>query len=256
MHQLSIKKLFFYLITLGISFSIAYISISYSYIEKTLKRSLDLESINKAYYVSKKLTEMNDKIAREYTLYEEDMYQSLKEAQLYFEKNPRDVSLLELKKILERDRKDIEYHIYIINSDYVIENTTLTSDMGLDFKTIPDAFQILNNTYKNSEHIDLSTIKDDAVNNDYKRYILQRSYNGDYLIQLSLTINNSKSLKEFTLNMKETVDNLLSREIYSIYFDLPIYIFLLAITFVGKDRRSILRRTMGLRRLGNASPSI
>ena len=95
--------------------------------------------------------------------------------------------------------------------------------MGLDFHIIPDALRDIKKTYLNLEHIDLSSVKDDAVTNDYKRYIVQRSKSGDYLIQLSLSLDGSESIKQLTSSMSKTMSTLLSTEMYSIYYDEDVY---------------------------------
>ena len=219
MHKLTIRQLFFFLIAFAISISIIYISTSYIYMKQTVEKSLDLESINKAYYVTKKLIEMNDRLALEYEKNEEDMYLSLKEAQAYFKEHGPSASLSTLQKKLQENKKDLSYHIYIINSDYVIANTTYEPDLGLDFHIVPDSLKDLEKTYLNPDYIDLSSIKDDGISHDYKRYILQRSKSGDYLVQLSLTIKGDENVSEFTTNLSKRTPTLINSALYSIYHD-------------------------------------
>lgn len=115
MNKLTIRQLFFSLITIAIIIAVMFISVNYIYMKSTIEKSLNTESINKAYYVTKKLTEMNDRIAREYVNSEEDMYKSLREAQVYFKKNGPKAPLDILKKKLENNKTGIYYHIYIYN---------------------------------------------------------------------------------------------------------------------------------------------
>ena len=223
MSRMTIKGLFYTLIVFAIVVAVVYISVNYIYMKNTVAKSLHNESINKAYYATKKLTELNDKVARAYSDAKEDMYDSLKQAQKYLKDNGRKASLDELKKQIEKNRDGIYYHIYIINKDFVIENTTFAPDMGLDFHIVPDALKDLKKAYLDPAHIDLSSIKNDAVTNDYKRYILQRSLSGDFLVQLSLNLDKGNSVKDFSTNMSKSIPALLSSEIYSIYSDENIY---------------------------------
>lgn len=219
MNKLTIRQLFFFLIAFTTSISIIYISTSYIYMKQTVEKSLDLESINKAYYVTKKLIEMNDRLALEYEKNKEDMYESLKEAQSYLKEYGPNTSLSALQKKLQENKEGLSYHIYIINSDYVIANTTYKPDFGLDFHVVPDALPFLEKTYLNSDYIDLSSIKDDGISHDYKRYILQRSKSGDYLVQLSLTIKGNKDVSEFSTNLSKRTPTLINSALYSIYND-------------------------------------
>lgn len=219
MNKWTIRQLFFSLIIFGSTIAVVFLSLNYTYMKKTVEKSLDLESINKAYHASKRLTQINDMIAREYAKSEEDMYKSLQEAQRYFKKFGRKAPLDILKKRLENNKKGIYYNIFIINSNFVIENTTFAPDMNLDFRIIPDAFKIVKKTYLNPEYIDLSSVKDDATSHDYKRYILQHSKSGDYLIQLGLSLEITNSINNVTANMSKEIPSLLSSEIFSIYHD-------------------------------------
>lgn len=187
--------------------------------KQTVEKSLNLESINKAYYVTKKLIEMNDRLALEYENNKEDMYESLKEAQSYLKEYGPNTSLSALQKKLQENKEGLSYHIYIINSDYVITNTTYEPDFGLDFHVVPDALPFLEKTYLNPDYIDLSSIKDDGISHDYKRYILQRSKSGDYLVQLSLTIKGNNDVSEFSTNLSKRTPTLINSALYSIYND-------------------------------------
>ena len=133
----------------------------------------------------------------------------------YFEKNGRNASLQELQAMLQENRKEIHYDIYIINDKFVIENTTYEADKGLDFHIIPDALEVVENTYKAAPAIDLSTVLNDIAGNSFKRYILQKAHRGDYMIQLGLSLNDAQTLKDFSVRIKEELPNLLDSSIYT-----------------------------------------
>ncbi|MDB2562302.1 HAMP domain-containing histidine kinase [Sulfurimonas sp.] len=219
MNRLTIKQLFFLLVTFASFIAVIYISISYLYMKQTVEKSFDLASINKAYQVTKKLVEMNDKLALEYARNEEDMYTSLKTAQAYLKEHGPNASLIPLQKKLQENKKDLRYHIYLINNEFVINNTTYEADLGLSFHVIPDALPFLKKAFSNPEYIDLSSIKDDGISHDYKRYILQHSQSGNYLIQLSLTIEGSKGIHRFTSDLSKNIPSLIHSDLYSVYED-------------------------------------
>ena len=211
-------KTILYLLTLLVSvLSIIYIFINYQYIKKSTLKSLNTESINRAYKVTKQLSALNDKMAWEYNKYNNALIESLKYTQDYFAKYGKNASLEKLKAQLDSTSDSVFYHVYIIDNDYVIRNTTFTPDMNLDFHIIPEALKVLQKAYNNPKYIDISSATNDAVTNDYKKYILQKAKNKEFLIQLSLSIKNEKNINTFMNDIHKNIPNLLSTNVYLIF---------------------------------------
>ena len=196
--------------------SVTYLTLSYIYIKDSTVSSLQTESINRAYYVTKNMSELYDRVAYKYTKRKDDIYQSLQVAQSYFEKNGRHASLEILKKQLDEATKGLEYNIQLINSDYVIENTTYAPDLGLDFHIIPKALALLEEVYADKEHIDLSPMMNDAVRNEFMQYIVQRARNGEYMVQLGISLDD-ENVHGFTAKMHKDIPDLLSVKTYLLF---------------------------------------
>jgi len=219
MNSTKIKTILYLLIILTATLSVTYMYISYTQIKKSTLKALNTESINKAYSVTKQMSTLNDKMEWEYNKYNNKMFQTLKYAQNYFEKNGRYASVKKLKEELDNNTDGVFYHIYLINNDYVIENTTFNPDMNLDFHVIPEALKVLQKTYNDPDYIDLSSAINDAVTNTYKKYIVQKAKNQDYLIQVSISIKNEQTIQKLINKTSKEIPNLLSTDIYLIFLN-------------------------------------
>ena len=217
MNNLKIKSFIYMLIFFGSVISVSYIYISYKEIKQSTLETLNTKSINNAYLVSKQLSALNDKMAYQYEANNNNMRNALALAQDYLLKNGKDASLEELQKKIQVSGNEATYHIYLINNKYIINKTTLKSDLNLDFHVIPVALKILQKVYNTPNFIHISHVMQDNVTQDYKKYIAQRAHNEDYIIQISLTLNNENTIKNFVNNMSNKVPNLLSNKIYLIY---------------------------------------
>lgn len=217
MKNLTIKKLFFLLIGIGILVLIAYASASYYYTKSFVLESLREKSSNRAYRAAKKLSEMYDTTAYKYHDNEHLLRLSFEMAKEYFKKNGRNADLNTLKKNLEDSFGHLYFDIYIIDSEYVIQNTTYKPDMGLDFKLLPFALKVVDEVYKTPKMTNISHITNDTLANDYKVYMLERAPNEDYMIQLSMILKDLYTEKEFITNMSNLIPSLLRSSIY-VYF--------------------------------------
>ncbi len=217
MNKLKIKTLLYLLILLVTALSVSYIYVSYKYIKESTLESLNTKSINRAYKVTKQLSALNDKMAWEYNKYDNEILESLKYAQDYFTKFGKNASLEELKIQLDSTSDTIFYHVYIINDDYIIKNTTFAPDMNLDFHIIPEALKVLQKAYNNPKYIDISSATNDAVTNNYKKYILQKADNKNFLVQLSVSIKKERNINSFIDDIHKIIPNLISADIHLIF---------------------------------------
>jgi signal transduction histidine kinase len=219
MNKLKIKTILYLLIGIATTLSVTYMYISYKQIKESTLKALNTESINRAYAVTKQMSALNDKMAWEYNKYNQDMYEALRYAQNYFQKNGQNASLKQLKKELANKKDDISYDIYLINSDYIIYKTTFGPDLNLDFHLIPEALKTITKTFNDPNYIDLSSAINDAVTNTYKKYILQKAKNQNYLIQISINIKNKQNIKNLLDKASKNIPNLLRTDIYMLYLN-------------------------------------
>ncbi|MDF1880015.1 HAMP domain-containing histidine kinase [Sulfurimonas sp. MAG313] len=216
---LKIKTILYLLIFLVTGVSVTYMYVSYQQIKESTRASLNTESINRAYEVTKKMSALNDKAVWEYDKYNNEMYEALRHAQKYFEKNGQNASLEVLRKELNDNLDNLSYHIYLVNKEYVIQSTSFKPDKGLDFHVIPEALKVMIKTFKNPNYIDLSSAINDTLSNRYKKYIVQKAKNKDYLIQISVSIEDKQTLKNLLDQAYADIPNLLDTEIYVLFLN-------------------------------------
>lgn len=190
---------------------------SYYYLKHSTVKALQMESLNRAYYVTKQMSAIYDRVAHEYRKREIEMYQALNEAQAYFKANGPHAPLDVLRRKLMEGREGSIYNVYLINNNYIIENTTFQPDLGLDFKELPVAHKILQGIYGNPETIDLSPVIYDAVGIDFKRYVVQRAIDGEYMVQLGLSLDRALSLQQAVSELQKSVPKLVSSSAYQIF---------------------------------------
>ena len=216
-NEKSIKKLFLQIVFAGAFFTLVYMYLNYTKVQNLTRDKLNLESMNSALVVSKKLSKLNDSIAIEYEHYDTQMFDALKQTQAYIQKNGRDVSFEPLKKSLNSQKKGVQYEVYLIRNDYVIDKTTFLPDLNLDFHVIPNAIEILQNVYRNKGRIDLSAPMYERITSEYIRYIVQKSESGDYLVQVSMKISYAKKISEYTKHLQKSMPKLLQSTVIFIY---------------------------------------
>ena len=221
MKNLSIKKLFALLVVAIALVFILFSSLSYKEIRENRTELLKEKVRNQALYVSKKITELNDEVAYEYNKYSDDLRKSQKIAQEYFSENGFDAPLEVLQKKLNDQKKDFEYDIFLINKDFVIDRTTYKKDLYLDFHLLPEALTVLQRVYNDVGSIDISIPRNDPFSNTYKNYILQKMQGQEYFLQLSLTVQGSKTIQNFVKRLEKKVPNLLSSSIFNLYLNSP-----------------------------------
>jgi len=169
--------------------------------------------------VTKKLSSLNDKVAYEYSKYDTEIIQAFNLAKNYFEKNGRDASLIKLKQQLDNINDKAYYHIYLIDKNYIIKNTTYTPDINLDFHLLPETLKTLNKVFNNPNYIDLSSVISDMINNSHKKYIVQKAKNQDYLIQISFNLKNYSDTSTFMNNMSKQIPNIIDTSVYLVFLE-------------------------------------
>jgi len=219
MNKLNIKTILYILIILVTSLSVTYMYISYKHIKESTLKALKATSINRAYEVTKKVASLNNKMAWEYDKYNTNMYEALEYAQDYFQKNGRNASVEKLKEKLDENKDNLIYHIYLVDSKCIIKTTTFKPDLNLDFHIIPAALKTIKRAFQNPNFISLSSTHNDVVTNTYKKYILQKAKNQNYLIQISITIKGKENIKNLLKQVSEDNPNLLNTELYLLFLN-------------------------------------
>lgn len=217
MRYLNIRQLLSLLIGIGMILAVAYSSVGYYFLKQATEKAIEMESLNRAYAVTKQMGGLYDRIANEYEEREDEMYLALKEAQTYFEVNGRGASLEVLKAQLMQGREGSVYDVFLINRRYIIEATTYKEDLGLDFKGLPKAHMVLQEVFVDPEMIDLSVVLHSGSYMNMRRYIVQHAIDGEYMVQLGLTIDRDYLEQRSILAIQEDVPTLISTESFQVF---------------------------------------
>lgn len=216
---MSIKQLVYSLIIGGVLISGLFSASYYYFLQKTILEKMNEQSINRAHRVAKRIDAIYDRIAYRFYHEEAQIYKALELSQLYFQENGEKASLAPLQKLLNNRQKGLVYNIYLINSDYVIEKSTFKPDIGLDFKSLSYIHNLLQNVFLQKVNVDLSEIIYDGVAREFRRYIVQKSSTGDYLIQIGLNFENEYSLITAINEIQADVPSLLNSQVYQLFMN-------------------------------------
>ncbi len=215
MPQRSIKALFFTLAALSLIVFVLGSFWLYDYIKFSTNEKLSHLSHEKSYEIRYKIMQFYDQMYYEFEVAVPDALEKITVAQRYFDQYGTNAPLEPLKKLLQT--KDFEYDIYLINRDLVIKRTTFPADLGLDFHFIPSVPALFNAQFADPKKIDLSPLYYESSKANFKRYITQRSTNGNYIIQLGQSLRGSKSFNHSMTNLKNEIPTLHSSAVFSVY---------------------------------------
>ena len=211
----SIKALFFTLALIGLVVFILGSFWLYDYIKLSTNTKLEHLSHEKSYEIRYTVMQFYDQMYYEFEVAKPDVLKKMDVAQRYFDQHGTDAPLEPLKKLLQT--KDFEYEIYLINHDLVIERTTFTPDLGLDFHFISGVPALFKTQFLDPQKIDLSKPYYESSSANFKRYMTQRSTDGHYIIQLGQSLHEKKSFSSVMTNLKNKTSTLHSSSVFSVY---------------------------------------
>ena len=217
MRGMSISRLLSVLISLGILIAAVYSIGGYYLLKKATEKSIEMESLNRTFYVNKEMAGLYNRISDAYESREVEMYEALRYAQRYFKSHGREASLESLKQRLISDHNESIYEVFQINEAYVIDRTTYPNDLGLDFKHWQSPYRLLQDIYDHPGKIDLSMIIHSASYVDMRRFIVQRAEDDSYLIQLGLTLERDYLQQKSIISLQEKIPTLINTRVYQVF---------------------------------------
>lgn len=93
------------------------------------------------YQIQKETNNLLTKLLYKYTNQKEILLAKHKEVLTYLEKNSYDASLGEISKIINKDKENNPFNIYITDENLVIKNTTYKPDLNFDLSFVKDLFE-------------------------------------------------------------------------------------------------------------------
>lgn len=215
MPRRSIKALFFTLAAISlVVFALGSFWL-YDHIKLSANDKLSHLSHEKSYDIRYKIMQFYDKMSYEFEVAKPDVLEKMAVAQRYFDEHGTNAPLEPLKKRLQT--KNLEYEIYLINRDLVIERTTFPADLGLDFHFIPSVPALFETQFSDPHKIDLSKPYYESSSANFKRYVTQRSKNGRYIIQIGQSLHGEKSFSSTMTNLKKEIPTLHSSSVFSVF---------------------------------------
>lgn len=162
-----------------------------AYLEKRIK-------INKSFIKNAFIT-----IQNEINTNKKIFYEMHKEALSILRKEGK-INIELLKQTLEEKYhfSNLDFHLFYINKEYVITESTYINDVGFDLSLIPDAQEELNRSNVDNQVHQSNSISIDLINSEVKSYSYSKVNDSLYL-EMGFINYNIKSI------LKETMHNIL-----------------------------------------------
>ena len=112
----------------------------------------------------------------------------------------RDRTHFNVDKAAEELNKDVHfgsYQVFLINKDYIIEDASYKTDIGLNFGLVTDIRELMSSIFTKKAAIDISPIIIDSVTLSsmwFKRYFIKLSSDEKYVLQIAFALD---FLREF-----------------------------------------------------------
>lgn len=116
--------------------------------------------------------------------------------------NNKDFTADELEKELNKNITFGKYEVFIINKDYIIEQSSYKPDIGLDFKNFKTIKVLFDSIVNEEIKIDVSPPKVDSASMNLKRYLVKLSKDKTKLIQIGFVLDSYKIIKQKYKSLK------------------------------------------------------
>lgn len=131
------SSILFFIILLFLLFNF----ISYKLLLKNLYNNHTQNQEITFYQIQKETNNLLTKVLYKYSNQKEILLAKHKEVVAYFEENSYDASLDEISKIINKDKENNPFNVYITDKNLVIKNTTYTPDLNFDLSFAKDLFE-------------------------------------------------------------------------------------------------------------------
>ena len=159
----------------------------YLYIAQLLEETIDTNVKNSIHKPSTEIREQVrdtfETITRKFALYEKMSLAKLQEASAYVAKHPMETNLTILAQSINVNVVDGRYEVCIINSEKVVEKSSLRSDIGLDFKAHPYFSDVLDKLKSGEMAYKVTGPIFDVEAMDIRQYFIVRG-KGDYWVEI------------------------------------------------------------------------
>ena len=183
------------------------LSTQYYFIKKNLIQGFYNKTYKDSLQIRENFRLAFDKIQYDFKLQETMNIKKLDFAVNYIHKN-KNYSVDTLENELNKNVSFGKYEVFIINKDYIIEDTSYKPDTGLNLGTYKSNRTLYDSVFNKQINIDISPPKIDSASMNLKRYIMKLSKDEKKIIEISYVIDSYKTIKDLYLNHKKTISNL------------------------------------------------
>ena len=130
-----------------------------------------------------------DKLQYDFVSKEEE---NIAKISLLYDRYKRDRNNIDVQLIAKELNRNINtgyYQVFLINNKNIIEKTSYLNDLGLNLGAHKEIADILDSLFNKNIQIDVSPIQIDSASMSFKRYILKRSDDGRYLLQIAFVLD-------------------------------------------------------------------
>ncbi|MCJ8325925.1 MAG: HAMP domain-containing histidine kinase [Campylobacterales bacterium] len=195
---ISIIILILLFVSLSIQYHFTKDIIIHGFYNKTYKDSL---------YIRENFRLAFDKIQYDFRVHESMNIQKLDFVVDYISKH-KNYSINALENELNQDVNFGKYEVFIINKNYIIEDSSYKPDINLDLGIYKSNKTIFDSIFNKKIDIHITPVKIDSASMNLKRYILKLSDDEKKVIQISFVLNSYKSIKELYIKLEKTISAL------------------------------------------------
>gem|GEM_PF-875472 len=158
---------------------------------------------NKYIHVTQQIREdyrlLFDRLQYEFNQHESENISKLNQLYKIYK---RDGTHFNVDKAAEELNKGVHfgsYQVFLINKDYIIEDASYKTDIGLDFGNMMEIRVLMNSIFTKKTAIDISPIIIDLITPSsmwFKRYLLKLSSDEKYVLQIAFALDFLREFKE------------------------------------------------------------
>ncbi len=182
----------------------------------TLKRHLEAQIQNRIAIESMKLDEFivssYEALQFLFSSAEDEDEENLDRVKAYLDR--MDKPLKPIKEDLDRHAIFGNYDIYLIGKDRIVHRSTLAMDVGLDFHDFPYAMKIFDQLEMGRITRHISAPFYMPLTNDFRRYLLARSKDSSFFVQISHNFFPSQGFAEKLRRIRERSPEVREIDVY------------------------------------------
>ncbi len=155
---------------------------------------------------SNKYINITQQIREDYRLlfdrvqYEFNRHESVNISKLnqLYEIYKRDKNHFNVDKATKELNKDVyfgSYNVFLINKDFIIEDGSYKTDIGMDFSDFKLIREVINSIFTKKVAIDISPIITDSSSAWFNRYLIKLSHDEKYVLQVAFVLDFSREFK-------------------------------------------------------------